>query len=289
MGVYWPNNRANVFMSQSAISVHTFIMDAFKIVGATDDEMNNLKKWLLKQKQTQLWESTHATADAVYALLSSGSDWFSVDGTTQVTLGNKLVEPESSELGTGYFKEAWSRTEITPDMGNVSITHKGNSPSWGALYLQYFEDMDRIQKSDGSLDIEKMMFVEETTPEGQRLMSISDESPLKVGDKVVVRLTVRSDRDMEFIHIKDLRASSLEPVTQVSGIKWQNGLIYYQTSTDASTNFYFDNLPKGTYVLEYSVYVTRRGSYSSGIATIQSMYAPEFTSHTESSRVEVID
>ena len=289
MGMHWPNNRANVFMSQSAISVHTFIMDAFKIVEATEDEMNNLKKWLLKQKQTQLWESTHATVDAVYALLSSGSDWFSVDGTTQVTLGSKLLEPESSELGTGYFKEAWSRTEITPDMGNVSITHKGNSPSWGALYLQYFEDMDRIQKSDGSLDIEKMMFVEETTPEGQRLMSISDESPLKVGDKVVVRLTVRSDRDMEFIHIKDLRASSLEPVTQVSGIKWQNGLMYYQTSTDASTNFYFDNLPKGTYVLEYSVYVTRRGNYSSGIATIQSMYAPEFTSHTQGSRVEVLD
>ena len=289
LGMYWPNNRANVFMSQSAISVHTFIMDAFKIGGTTDDEMNNLKKWLLKQKQTQLWESTHATADAVYALLSSGSDWFSVDGTTQVTLGNMLVEPESSELGTGYFKEAWSRTEISPDMGNITVAHTGNSPSWGALYLQYFEDMDKIQKSDGSLDIEKIMFIEETTPEGQRLMSISEERALKVGDKVTVRLTVRSDRDMEFIHIKDLRASSFEPVNQVSGLKWQNGLIYYQTSTDASTNFYFDNLPKGTYVLEYSVYVTRRGSYSSGIATIQSMYAPEFTSHTEGSRIEVID
>ncbi|MBF6597212.1 MAG: hypothetical protein ITF98_03200 [Fermentimonas sp.] len=289
MGMYWPNNRANVFMSQSSISVHTFIMDAFKIGGATNDEIDNLKKWLLKQKQTQLWESTHATADAVYALLSSGSDWFSVDGTTKVTLGNKLVEPKSSELGTGYFKEAWSRTEISPDMANVSVTHKGNSPSWGALYLQYFEDMDKIQKSDGSLDIEKMMFVEVTTPEGQRLMSISEERSLKVGDKVTVRLTVRSDRDMEFIHLKDLRASSFEPVNQVSGLKWQNGLMYYQTSTDASTNFYFDNLPKGTYVLEYSVYVTRKGNYSSGIATILSMYAPEFTSHTEGNRVEVTD
>lgn len=288
MGMYWPNNRANVFMSQSAISVHTFIMDAFKVAGATDDEINNLKKWLLKQKQAQQWESTHATADAVYALLSSGSDWLSVDFSTQVRLGNKQVEPQSSELGTGYFKQAWSHTEITPDMANVSVTHKGNSPSWGALYLQYFEDLDRIQKSDGSLDIEKLMFVEEKTTEGQRLMLISEESSIKVGDKVTVRLTVRSDRDMEFIHIKDLRASSFEPLNQLSGLKWQNGLMYYQTSTDASTNFYFDNLPKGTYVLEYSVYVTSLGNYSSGIATIQSMYAPEFTSHTSGSRIEVI-
>ena len=289
MGMYWPNNRANVFMSQSAISVHTFIMDAFHIGGATNDEINNLKKWLLKQKQTQQWESTHATADAVHALLRSGSDWFSVDGATQVTLGNKLVEPESNDLGTGYFKDAWNRIEISPDMGNISVTHNGSSPSWGALYLQYFEDMDKIKKSDSSLDIEKIMFVEESTPEGQRLISITEESPLKVGDKVVVRLTVKSDRDMEFLHIKDLRASSFEPVDQISGLKWQNGLMYYQTSVDASTNFYFDNLPKGTYVLEYSVYVTRKGSYSSGIATIQSMYAHEFTSHTEGSRIEVID
>jgi hypothetical protein len=222
-------------------------------------------------------------------LLSSGSDWFTVDGTTQVTLGDEIVEPESTDLGTGYFKESWTRTEISPTMGNVTVTHTGNSPSWGALYLQYFEDMDRIVKSDGSLDIEKMMFVEETTPEGKRLMSISDESPLKVGDKVTVRLTIRSDRDMEFVHIKDLKASAFEPVNQISGLKWQNGLMYYQTSIDASTNFYFDNMPKGTYVLEYSVYVTRQGSYSSGIATIQSMYAPEFTSHTEGSRIDVID
>ena len=289
MGMYWPNNRANVFMSQSAISVHTFIMDAFLKGGATDDEMNKLKKWLLKQKQTQQWETTHATADAVHALLRSGSDWFEVDGTSQVTIANKTIEPKGSEAGTGYFKESWSRTEITPEMANISVTHKGSSPSWGALYLQYFEDIDKIKKSDASLDIEKMMFVEETTSKGKQLRSISNDTPLKVGDKVVVRITVRSDRDMEFVHIKDLRSGSFEPVDQISGIKWQNGLLYYQTSVDASTNFYFDNLPRGTYILEYSVYVTRKGNYSSGISTIQSLYSPEFTSHTEGSRIEVIE
>ena len=289
MGMHWPNNRAGVFMSQSAVSVHTFMMNAFLAGGASDEEIDNMKRWLLKQKQTQLWESTHATTDAVYALLSTGSDWFSTEGETDIKLGNTLVEPDSKELGTGYFKESWNRKEITPDMGDVSVSHKGSSPAWGALYLQYFEDIDKVEKSDGSLDIEKLMFVEETTAEGARLVRINNDNELSVGDKVVVRLTVRTDRDMEFVHIKDMRASAFEPVNQISQIGWQNGVVYYQTSLDASTNFFFDNLPRGTYLFEYSVYVTREGNYSSGLATIESMYAAEFKSHTQGERVIVED
>lgn len=287
MGMYWANNRAHVFMSQSAVSVHTFIMDAFRVGGAKADEMDQMKRWLLKQKQTQLWETTHATADAVYALLSTGSDWFTTEGETIITVGKEKVKPESKELGSGYFKESWSRTGITPQMGKVTVDHQGNTPAWGALYWQYFEDMDKIQKTDGSLDIEKQLFVEQTTASGKQLVRITEDSPLKVGDKVVVRLTVRSDRDLEFVHLKDMRAAAFEPVNQLSGMGWQNGIPYYQTSKDASTGFYFDNLPRGTYLFEYAVYVSRPGSYSNGITTIQGMYAPEFTSHTAGMRIIV--
>lgn len=287
MGMYWPNNRASVFMSLSAVSVHTFIMDAFKIGGAAADEMDNMKQWLLKQKQTQMWETTHATMDAVYALLSGGSDWFTADATTSVTLGSIIVEPESSELGTGYFKETWGRGEISKEMANITVDHKGNTPAWGALYLQYFEDMDKIGKTDASLDIEKQLFVERTDADGTKLFSVTEENSLKVGDKVVVRLTVRTDRDMEFVNIKDVRAACFEPVNQLSAMRWQNGVPYYQTAKDASTNFYFDNLPRGTYVFEYTVFVVREGNYSNGISTIQSMYAPEFTSHTKGIRIIV--
>jgi uncharacterized protein YfaS (alpha-2-macroglobulin family) len=287
MGMYWANNRAHVFMSQSAVSVHTFIMDAFRAGGAKAEEIDEMKRWLLKQKQTQLWETTHATADAVYALLSTGSDWFTTEGETTISVGKQRVEPENKELGSGYFKKSWSRTEITPEMGKVSVSHQGNSPAWGALYWQYFEDMDKIQKTDAALDIEKQLFVEQTTATGTQLVRITEESPLKVGDKVVVRLTVRSDRDMEFVQLKDMRAAAFEPVNQISGMGWQNGIPYYQTSKDASTGFYFDNLPRGTYLFEYAVYVNRPGSYSNGITTIQSMYAPEFTSHTAGMRIIV--
>ena len=286
-GMYWANNRASVFMSQSSVSVHTFIMEAFRKGGAKDNEMDNMKRWLLKQKQTQQWESTHATMDAVYALLSTGSDWFASDGETVISVGDKLVEPESKELGTGYFKQSWSKTEIEPAMGNVAISQKGNTPAWGALYWQYFEDLDKIEGTSASLDVKKELYKEQTSESGKQLTQITEASPLSVGDKVVVRLTVRADRDLEFVHLKDMRAAAFEPANQLSGVNWQNGVIYYQTSKDASTNYYFDVLPRGTYVFEYDVFVNRAGNYSNGITTIQSMYAPEFTSHTRGIRINV--
>ena len=287
MGMYWANNRASVFMSQSAVSVHTFIMEAFRMAGAKDSEMDNMKRWLLKQKQTQLWESTHATMDAVYALLSTGSDWFSADVETVITVNDKVIEPEKKELGTGYFKQSWSKTEIEPAMGKVGVAQKGNTPAWGALYWQYFEDLDKIEGTSASLDVKKELYKEQTSESGKQLTQITEASPLKVGDKVVVRLTVRTDRDMEFVHLKDMRAAAFEPVNQLSGVSWQNHVIYYQTSKDASTNYYFDVLPRGTYVFEYEVFVNRTGSYSNGITTIQCMYAPEFTSHTRGIRINV--
>lgn len=288
-GMFWANNRAHVFMSQSAVSVHTFIMDAFRICGAKADEMDNMKRWLLKQKQTQLWESTHATMDAVYALLSTGTDWFLSENKTAVTIADRRINPAKQELGTGYFKESWHKSEIVSQMGKVKIENSGNAPAWGALYWQYYEDLDKISKTDASLDVEKLLFVEKTDVSGTKLNTITSDSPLKVGDKVIVRLTVRADRDFEFVHLKDMRAASFEPIEQLSGVKWQGGTIYYQTSKDASTNFYFDVLPRGTYVFEYGVFVTRTGDYSNGITTIQCMYAPEFTSNTAGVRVKVVE
>lgn len=287
MGMYWPNNRAQVFMSQSAISVHTFIMEAFRVGGAKEGEMDKMKQWLLKQKQTQMWESTHATIDAIYALLSQGSDWFSSEGETRVTLGNRLVEAEKSELGTGYLKDSWSHAEIAPEMGRVTVTHKGEGPAWGALYWQYYEDLDKIIQYGASLDIGKQLFVEQTDSTGISLIRIVEDTPLTVGDKVVARLVVRTDRDLEFVHLKDMYAAAFEPVSQISGTGWQNGILYYRTSKDASTNFYFDVLPRGTYVFEYAMIVGRSGAYSNGITTLQCLYAPEFNSHSAGIRIIV--
>ncbi|MCW1735431.1 alpha-2-macroglobulin family protein [Anaerorudis cellulosivorans] len=287
MGMFWANDRSNVFMSQSAISVHTFIMDAFRIGGAKSGEMDNMKRWLLKQKQTEIWESTHATVDAIFALLSTGGNWFSSQGETAIKIGEEVVKSDNQEQGTGYFKKSWNGSEIKPEMGKIQIVHQGNTPAWGALYWQYFEEIDKIANTDASLDIEKALFIEQTGVSGKELVPVTENHPLKTGDKVVIRLTVRTDRDMEFVHLKDLRAACFEPIDQISGTYWQGKTRYYRTSKDASTHFYFDHMPRGTYVFEYGVFVNRAGSYSNGTATIQCLYAPEFTSHTSGIRINV--
>lgn len=291
LGMYWPNNRSNAFMSMSAITTHVFLMEALQENGATVKEMDAMKRWLLAQKQTQQWESTHATIDAISALLGTGSDWFSVDTSATVKVGNVIVEPENKEIGTGYFKESWSKSEIRTEMGKVEVTTPSSSPAYGALYWQYYEDLDKItaQGQDEELNVEKQLFKEAVTGTGKSLSLITENNPLKVGDKAVIRLTVRVSQDMEFVHLKDMRASCFEPEQTLSGVRWTNGLIYYQTPKDASTNFYFDRLPKGTYILEYPVYVNRAGKYSNGITTIQCMYAPQYVSHTEGITIMVND
>lgn len=287
MGMFWANNTNRVFMGQSAVAVHTFIMDAFKETNAPANEMDMMKQWLLKQKQTQVWESTHATIDAIYALLNTGSDWLANSGESKITVGKQTVEPENKELGTGYFKESWSANEIKPEMGKVRIEKTDNGPAWGALYWQYYEDLDKITGQSGELNVNKKIFVEKSTATGKTLVEVTESNPLAVGDKAVIRLTVRVDRDMEFVQLKDMRASCFEPIETISGLKWQNATYYYQSTKDASTNFFFDNLRKGTYVFEYPVYVNRTGEYSNGITTIQCMYAPEFVSHTAGIKVVV--
>lgn len=282
MGMYWANNKSSVFFSQSSVAVHTFLLDAFKENGATALEMDNLKLWLLKQKQTQQWESTHGTLSAIYALLSNGSDWLASKGEVDIRLGDVQVDTSDKELGTGYTKQSWEKESVRPDMGKVTVAKKDIGPAYGAVYWQYFENLNKIEgQSNKELNVTKMLFKEISSEKGKVLEPITESSDVRVGDKVVVRLVIRADRDMEFVQLKDMRAACFEPVDQTSGVQWNGGTIYYRTTRDASTNFYFDHLSKGTYTFEYGVFVARSGEYKNGITSIQCLYAPEFVSHTE--------
>lgn len=287
LGMYWPNNNNSVFLSMSAISAHTFMMKALQENGATVEETDMLKRWLVKQKQTQIWETTNATINAISALVQQGTNWF--DSTTEPTIkvGNTTIEPSHKDLGTGYYKTSWDKNDIKNDMAKVTVNSADSKPAYGALYWQYYEDLDKITKQGGSLNVTKELYKETVTKDGRSLVKITEKDPLKIGDKVIVRLVVRADRDMEFVQLKDMRAACFEPIQTRSGIAWQNSMIYYTTSKDASTNFFFDVLPKGTYVFEYPVYANRSGQYSNGITSIQCAYAPEFTAHTSGIRVTV--
>jgi len=292
LGMYWKSNTSSWYWHQAPIETQALMIEAFSEIENDKKTIDNLKVWLLKNKQTNQWQTTKATTEAVYALLLKGGDWLSVSEMVAVVIGGKPIEPATLddvkvEAGTGYYKTTWSASEIEPQMATVTLTKKGDGIAWGALYWQYFEDLDKISSAETPLSLKKRLFKKINTDTGEEISELTSETQLKVGDLVRVRIELRSDRAMEFIHMKDMRAAGLEPINVLSQYKYQDGLGYYESTRDASTNFFFDYLPKGVYVFEYDLRVNNAGNMSNGITTIQSMYAPEFSSHSEGVRIKV--
>lgn len=294
LGMYWKENTASWYWYEAPIETQALMIEAFGEILNDTKTIDNLKVWLLKNKQTNQWSTTKATTEAVYALLLQGSDWLSVTDAVDVLVGGEKIEASQLEnvkveAGTGYYKTSWNANEISPKMAEVQISKKGEGIAWGALYWQYFEDLDKITSAETPLKLKKKLFLKKNTDTGEEISEITKKTALKVGDLVRVRIELRADRDMEFLHMKDMRAAGFEPINVLSQYKWQDGLGYYESTKDASTNFFFDYLPKGVYVFEYDLRVNNAGEFSNGITTIQSMYAPEFSSHSEGVRVEVKD
>ena len=288
MGMYWKSNTAGYFWYQAPVETQALMIEVFGEAAGDAEAVTALQVWLLRQKQTSDWKTTRATAEACYALLSRGGNLLSNKELAVISVGGTVVQPEKGELGTGYFKTNWMGTHIRPSLGEISVTPPaGNVLSYGAMYWQYFEDMDKVTPSATGLKLNKQLYLQVNTPTGPQLKTITEETPLHVGDLVKVRIELRADRDLEYVHMKDMRASGCEPVNVMSQYKWQDGLGYYEATGDASTNFFISWLRKGTYVFEYRVRVTHKGYFSNGITSIQCMYAPAFTSHSEGVRVVV--
>ncbi len=300
-GMYWKEwTNGGYYWYQAPIESQAMMVEAFSDLDKNNTTVDDLKTWLLKQKQTQNWKTTRATAEACYALLLNGSNWLAEEKDVTIQLGNTFIKSNdnAAEAGTGYFKQRIEGKNVKPEMGNINVNISSpvstSSPkplnastSWGAVYWQYFEDLDKITAAETPLKLKKQLFVERNSDKGPVLEALADGATLKVGDKIKVRIELKADRDMEYIHMKDLRAACMEPVNVLSGYQWQGGLGYYQSTRDASTSFFFNWLPRGTYVFEYSLFVTHTGDFSNGITSIQCMYAPEFTSHSEGIRVSV--
>jgi hypothetical protein len=300
LGMYWNEISfgKSWFWWYAPIETQALLIEAFSEIGKEAAVVDDLRTWLLKNKQTTNWRTTKATAEACYALLLQGTEWLSTEPEVQVKLGATTLssKEEKTEAGTGYFKKTIEGAFVKPEMGNISVTiqsstasNGGNTAqtSWGAVYWQYFEEMDKITLAATPLQLDKKLFVEKNTDRGPVLTPVGEGAMLAVGDKIKVRIELRVDRDMEYVHMKDLRASALEPVNVLSGYKWQGGLGYYESTRDASTNFFFNYLRKGTYVFEYPLFVTHTGTFSNGITTIQCMYAPEFTAHSEGVKITI--
>jgi hypothetical protein len=228
---------------------------------------------------------------------SSPDNWLSIERKVDIRLAGKSLPAPTTEAGTGYFKQVVDGARVQPSMGNITVTMKtaGTAtlsalPAWGSVYWQYFENLDKITAADNTkapLKLVKKLFIEKNTDRGPVLEPIVENGVLHPGDKVKVRIELRSDRDLEYVHMKDMRASCMEPINVLSQFKWQGGLGYYESTKDASTDFFFANLPKGTYVFEYPLFVGQKGNFSNGVTSIECMYAPEFGFHSEGIRVNV--
>ena len=300
MGMYWKDwaNGGGYYWHQAPIESQAMMIEAFTDIDGNATTVDDLKTWLFKQKQTQNWKTTKATAEACYALLLGGSNWLAEEKEVSINLGNSILissKDDATQAGTGYFKKRVDGEKVKAEMGNITVNLNSStskplnqtSTSWGSVYWQYFEDLDKITSAETPLKLKKQLFKEVNTDKGPSLVAINDGDELKVGDKVKVRIELKVDRDMEYVHMKDMRAACMEPTNFISEYKWQGGLGYYESTKDASTNFFFSWLSRGSYVFEYPMFVTHTGNFSNGITTIQCMYAPEFTSHSEGIRVNV--
>ncbi len=289
LGRYWKLSPGFQW-NEAAVELQSLMIELFQDMDVPQAEIDELRVWLLKQKQTTQWKTTKATASAIYAMLIHPDTWLQSVGIVQVKLGALEVIGNSTSVegGTGYVKKSWDGDQIKPEWSTVTVSNPNAHIAWGSAYWQYWEDIDKVKSTieDNPLKVTRSLLIVNNTDRGE-VTGVAPFRALKVGDKLIVRLTIETDRVMEFIHLKDLRASGFEPMDVLSGYRWGSGIGYYQSTRDLATHFFIDYLPRGKYVIEYPVTVAQAGAYSEGLATLQCMYAPEFGGHSQGNRVLV--
>ncbi len=285
-GMYWSENSGGYYWYQAPLETQAAIIEAFTLITPNSADIKEQQIWLLRQKQTQHWSSTRSTADACYALLMRG-DFLNSKQSVTVKVNNMAVVPQVKEEGTGYYRQNIPKEEIKNASGDIQVEAATSDFAYGAIYWQYFEQMDKVQKNAGELSITKRLYKVSTSEKGKVRTEVLPGDTLKVGDIIEVSLTINANKNLEFVHIKDLRAAGTEPVDVLSEYHWQNGLGYYQSTRDANTSFFSDNMPKGIYQLNYTLKVEQAGEFNCGLATIQCLYAPEYTANSKSISIRV--
>ena len=291
MGMYWAKNRQGYFWYESPVETQSLLIELFTEAGNNTKAVDEMKIWLLRNKQTSDWKTTKATASACYALLLKGSNLLADTGRSVIKLDGKPLEElkpaVKADAGTGYLKTSWVDEQVEPGLGKVEINNSSKTISWGALHWQYLENLDKITTSETNIHLERKYFIQKQTDGGPVLTAIDKTNQPKTGDLLKVVVYLKADRDFEYVQLKDMRPAGTEPVDVISAYKSQDGLYYYQVTKDVATNFFISYLNKGNYVFEYQLRVAQPGNFSTGITTIQCMYAPEFNAHSQGARMTI--
>ncbi len=292
-GMFWSATGRGDTWQDAPIETQALLIELWSETTQDAASIAEMQRWLILQKQTQQWGNTKATADACYALLLRGQDWLSEDAVPSVRVGGEQIELEGDaalhrEAGTGYFQKIWKGEEVQARMGNVEITNPNAGIAYGAMYWQYLQNIDAMVPTQEGLYVRREIFVEESVGVDQRLRPILAQTPLKMGEKVVVRISIDNERDMEFVQLQDQRQGCFEPISQLSGYHHADGLGYYESPRDASTNFFVDALPRGHHVLSYAMRVAHAGTFTGGLTRVQSMYAPAYSAQCVGGTVSVL-
>lgn len=275
MGMYWRDNTGGWRWNERPIETQAMLIRTFAEVTGDYDRVAKMQQWILKQKQTTNWNTDVSTVNAIQALLISENG----DKNSGVKIHNSNIKIHfgSHELKTDttksqlHISQRLERDEIKPNDGSLTITKADDGIAWGAMYWQYFEDVDKIPASSMGVTLQRTLF--KVNADGSITVP---QNNLKVGDKVRVRLQIVCDRNLEYIELKDPRCAAFEPVSTKSGWRWNSGLSYYIAVTNTAQTLYIDRLEKGSYIVEYDMYVNNAGTFVTAPTTIQCLYAPEF-------------
>lgn len=272
MGRYYDTRKALYSWRNYKIPTQVSVIEAMQMLKPNDKQtIEELQRWLLMSKRTQVWDTPVNTVDAVYAFMKGNeSNWNRKAENAVLKLDGKLLPMPQDSTTLGYVK-----TERPGKASKLSIDKKSDYTSWGAVYAEFKQPISEIGSMESGIKVRRVIVPAESESKGNA----------QVGEKVKVTLIITADRDYDFVQITDKRAACLEPVNQLSGYQWSIGC--YVSPRDHATNFYFDRLSKGKHIVEMEYYVDRKGDYQSGTCTAECTYSPEFGGRTESYELKV--
>ena len=284
-GMTWPDEGAAWAWEHEPVEAAALMTEALDEALGDAHAVDGCRVAVLQLQSGRGWGAPAPTLAAVYALLLHGGDRPAPVGAVEVALGSRVFTPDPLEAASGFFERAIPGREVVPAMGRLVVRDRGAQRVWGALRWHYAADPADVRPAGtDALSLRKELYVRTVQPEGTVLRPA--DGTVQVGDEVVVRLELRADRDLEYVHLKDERPSGMEPGHEQSGTTRQDGLVYDEQTRDVATEFWFARLPRGTYVLEYPLRVRHRGLYASGVASVECVYAPAFASHSGSGLVD---
>ena len=274
MGRYYDTRKALYSWRNYKIPTQVSVIEALQMLKPNDKQtIEELQRWLLMSKRTQVWDTPVNTVDAVYAFMKGNeSNWDKKAENAVLKLDGKQLPMPQDSTTLGYIK-----TEKAGKVSTLSIKKKSDYTSWGAVYAEFKQPLSEIASAESGIKVRRVIVPAESQGKGK--------AQAKVGEKVKVTLIITADRDYDFVQITDKRAACLEPVNQLSGYQWNLGC--YVSPRDNTTNFYFDRLSKGKHIVEMEYYVDRKGDYQGGTCTAKCAYSPEFGGRTEAYELKV--